>query len=243
MTRIVSDDMGPSPKKLAIVIPCYNVREYCEAVVAKTALMNTQVVLVDDGSTDGTSEVLQEQAKKFPKLLHYIRQEPNQGKGYALLSGFRYALEKIPFDILITIDGDGQHNPLWILPLAKKVEEGADLAIGCRTFSQMPLKNRFANTLISLFLRIVYRDAPIDTQSGMRAFTKKLVEEIVLHVPGGHYESEFQTLIYALHNKKKMVSFSIPTVYIDKNVSSHFKNLRDSVKILKVLIAYIWSLK
>lgn len=235
--------MGPSSKKIAIVIPCYNVREYCETVVTQAAHLNTQVVLVDDGSTDGTSEILQEQAKKFPKLLHYIREEPNLGKGFALLNGFRYALQHIPFDILVTIDGDGQHNPLWILPLAKQVEEGADLAIGCRTFSQMPLKNRFANTLISLFLRLVYRKAPIDTQSGMRAFTKELVKEIVLHVPGGHYESEFQTLIYTLHNKKKVISFSIPTVYIDKNISSHFKNLRDSIKILAVLIAYIWSLK
>ena len=197
------------------------------------------LIVIDDGSTDQTGKILQRLSSQHREKIHCITFAKNRGKGFGLIEGMRYAKEHSPFDGLITLDGDGQHNPEDIPRLIQKIQEGADLAIGTRTFSEMPFRSRFANTLISFLLRLMYPKAPFDTQSGMRSFSRRLIEEIVRIVPGGRYEMEFRCLLLALSHRLKTAEVPISTIYIEKNRSSWFSPLRDSFRILWVFILHV----
>jgi len=218
------------------LIPCYNVARFCEEVLREASIVCTQIIAIDDGSTDGTGAVLQKIASDHSKNIHVVTFPENRGKGFALIEGFKYALEHFHFDSLVTIDGDGQHFPFMITKLIKPLLEGADFVIGMRSFNEMPMRNRFANTVISFLLRLVYHRSPIDTQSGMRAFNPEMVKEFAESVQGGKYETEFRCLLVALKKRRCIVEIPIPTVYIEKNRFSHFCPWKDSVRILKVLM-------
>ncbi len=162
----------------------------------------------------------------------------NKGKGYALLEGFKYANEHLDFEALVAIDSDSQHKPSDIPRLAQAVLDGEDFVIGSRCFSQMPLKSRVANNCITMLLKRVFDHAPHDTQSGFRAFSKELLKKLIERVEGGQYEMEFDCLLYALLKGYRVRSLPISTIYVDKNASSHFAVVIDSIKILKVLLHY-----
>src|SRR5439155_18824079 len=106
----------------------------------------------------------------------------------------RHALAALPFDVLVTLDGDCQHRPADIPRLVRAcIDKGAALVIGERgEFEAMPLRSRLGNTLTTTLLRKLYPASPFDTQSGLRALERSFVEEVVRVVPGGRYETELQ---------------------------------------------------
>ncbi len=223
------------------LIPCYNVAQHCEEIVKETSLYCTHLIVIDDGSTDGTSEILKRMSSLYPNKIHLIEFQSNQGKGFGLIEGFKYASENFDFEVLVTLDSDGQHAARFIPQLVEPIFKGADLVIGSRLFSGMPLKNRLSNKIIAFLLRLVYRNAPIDTQSGMRGFSSSMIERLVQSIDGGRYEMEFRCLLLALREKKSIVEVPIPTIYINKNRSSHFAPLIDSYRILKVLWDHLYQ--
>ena len=200
------------------------------------------LILVDDGSTDGTGPILHQIVQQNRDRFHLICFPKNRGKGEALLEGMKYAMKDTTFDVLITLDSDGQHLPSEIPLLASRVIQGADLVIGCRQFDRMPFRSRFANTAISFLLHRIHSKAPNDTQSGFRAFTPKFVQKIVNQISGSHYEMEFRCLLLALRDGNRTDYCSIQTIYLDENRSSHFAKIKDSCRILKVLF-YYWRSK
>jgi glycosyltransferase involved in cell wall biosynthesis len=222
-----------------VVIPCYNVEKFCQDVVKESSAIATHVILINDGSTDNTAAILKKMAKLDSSRIHIISFAKNRGKGFALLEGMRYALEHLNFHALITIDSDGQHKACFIPELMQPIFDGVDFVIGERPFANMPTRSKFGNQWISFLLKLFYGQAPVDTQSGMRAFSKKLVEQIVKCVIGGRYETEFRCLLCALSNGYKIRSIEIPTIYIDKNKSSHFSPVRDAFRILKVFAQHL----
>ncbi len=224
--------------KTAVIVPCYNVAQYCEKVVVEALRYTDLLILVDDGSRDGTGVILQELERKHPKQIHLITFPKNRGKGVALIVGLKAALARTA-GVLITLDGDGQHRPSYIPRLAEAIRHGHDFAIGTRRFRHMPLRSRLGNTVISLLLRLFYRKAPKDTQSGLRAFSRAFAEEFVRCVPPGRYETEFRCLLLALAGTWSISTIPISTIYIDENKSSHFSKLKDSLRILKVLFLHI----
>jgi glycosyltransferase involved in cell wall biosynthesis len=228
--------------KIAVIIPCFDVVSFCEKVIEETICFANQIVLVDDGSTDGTGEVLNRLQLKYPNHIHVIRFPWNQGKGFALLEGFRYMIKNYDFDVLITLDADGQHLPSAILTMAELIRKGADFVIGQRAFSQMPPYSRIANIIISIFLKLRYFKSPKDNQSGLRAFNKEFAKEILDCIPGGRYEMEFRCILLALKKKKKITLFPIPTIYFNKNIHSHFRKIVDSLRILKVIFIHFVTL-
>ena len=158
------------------------------------------------------------------------------------MEGFHYAIDHLNFDVLVTLDGDGQHKPSDIPAMADEVEKGADFVIGTRSMQQMPPYSRIANLFITLLLRIRYFKAPWDTQSGLRAFSKEFAKELTEQVPGGRYETEFRVLLAALSKKKKLRTYPISTIYFEKNIHSHFSKLKDSLRILKVFFIHLITL-
>ncbi|MCF7806757.1 MAG: glycosyltransferase family 2 protein [Simkaniaceae bacterium] len=229
--------------KTCAVIPCYNVAYFCKDVVMGALAFAGQIVLVDDGSTDDTGPILKGMADQMQDRVHYLPFKKNRGKGFALIAGFQYALDHCDFEVMVTLDGDGQHHGKNIQRIAQKVNEGYEMVIGARAFHQMPFRSRFSNLGISILLKMFYLHAPIDTQSGMRGFSHHFVRDLVKKIAGGHYEMEFKCLLIALKQQRKIASIEIPTVYINKNKSSHYSILRDSFKILGVLFHYGFSKK
>ena len=219
-----------------VVIPCYNVEKYCERVIQEAEQICTHIIAVNDGSTDDTALILKKMASKDSSRIHIITFPSNRGKGFALLEGMKYAIDHLHFHALITIDSDGQHCASFIPELMQPIFDGADFVIGERPFDTMPNRSRWGNKWISFLLKLLYGHAPKDTQSGMRSFSKKLIEAILQTIKGGRYETEFRCLLCALSNGFKMRSIIIPTIYIDKNRSSHFSPLKDAFRIFKVLV-------
>jgi LmbE family N-acetylglucosaminyl deacetylase len=218
------------------VIPCYQVARYCVPVVRDAARHADLVLAFDDGSTDGTGERLRELAANSNGRIEVLSAPVNRGKGVALLSAFAHALAHVPFDVLVTLDGDGQHRPADIERLASAWQGGADFVVGAReAFASMPLRSRIGNTLTSALMRRVSRACPADTQSGFRAHDRSFVEEITLNVGGARYETEARILTLALRTRRTIASVPIPTVYLDDNRSSHFRPVADSTRILAVL--------
>lgn len=220
---------------IVIVMPCYNVAKFCENIIHEVQSFANYLILIDDGSTDSTNQILNKIASEYPQKTKVLTFPHNRGKGFALIEGFKYAVAHFDFKVLLTIDADAQHPAPFIPFLEDTVLEGADLVIGRRQFKEMPVPSCCGNLIISLLLRLMYPESPFDTQSGMRAFNQSLATEITQKISGGRYEMEMECLLLALSQKRNIVEFSISTIYIDRNKSSHFSILKDSWRILKVL--------
>ena len=129
--------------KVCCIIPAYQESRAISRVVNLTQKHCDRVVVVDDGSTDGTGRIAQESGAIL--LTH----SSNQGKGAALRTGFKYALEN-HFEIIITLDGDLQHNPNSIPRFLKKISEDYDIVIGSRYTTQseeMPFVRKLSNLI------------------------------------------------------------------------------------------------
>ncbi|MBI3610147.1 MAG: PIG-L family deacetylase [Nitrospirae bacterium] len=222
------------------VVPCYNLAAFCGDIVREAAAHADYVIAVDDGSTDGTGEILRTIAAESGGRVHRISFSTNRGKGVALLEAFQYAIEKRPFDVLITIDGDGQHRPADIPRLVRAWrEEGAALVIGERVrFGMMPLRSRVGNTVTSALLRKIHPECPRDTQSGFRALDRGFVSDVVRLVQGRRYETELQVLLLALGYHRPIRTVPIQTLYLNGNRSSHFRPIRDSLRIYWMLLTW-----
>ena len=110
------------------------------------------------------------------------------------------------------------------------------MVIGERQVAEMPGRSRIGNTLATNAIRWLHPHAPSDTQSGMRAFSRALVEEIACRITGSRYETEFQILLLALGKGKRIATVEIPTIYIDNNRSSKFRPVLDTLRIARAMI-------
>jgi glycosyltransferase involved in cell wall biosynthesis len=193
-----------SPKILAL-IPAYNEADHIATVVTQSR-QALPVLVVDDGSVDQTSAI----AKKCGAEV--IRQEPNQGKGAAMMRGFNYAL-KNGFDAVITLDGDGQHAPDEIPLFIKKfTQSGDDLIIGRRDFRKMPFVRMCSNTLGTyMFSWAMGRFIP-DNQSGYRLISAALMRSIAGSEFHG-FEFEVEMIMRCVLNGQKLGWVTIKTIY------------------------------
>ncbi|NOY68062.1 MAG: glycosyltransferase [Deltaproteobacteria bacterium] len=223
--RNTSPDMD-----VACVIPCYNTEGFCGPVIRDAAMHAGRIIAVNDGSIDHTGRVLHEIASELSSV-DVIDFPTNRGKGHALMAGIRHTLNMYRFNILVTMDSDGQHCPDDIPALVRPMEDGADMVIGERDFTKMPARSLFGNMIISYLMRSSFPGAPRDTQSGFRAFNREFVSNIHSLMNGSGYETELYMLIHALKNNV-LACVPIKTIYLDKNRSSHFRPIIDSLKML-----------
>ena len=184
---------SPEHKRILAVIPCYNEELSIGNVVSKTKLYVDEVVVVNDGSRDNTSQVAQEAGANV--LVH----KKNKGKSAAIRTGFQYALAN-NFEYVITIDGDGQHNPEEIPAVLKNVlENGHDISIGFRSGvrTEMPLWRRIGKRVLDYTTSFGGGGKVTDSQCGFRAFNKKAVESLSRHMNGESFTAESEQLIKA----------------------------------------------
>jgi glycosyltransferase involved in cell wall biosynthesis len=217
-------------ERILVLIPALNAaRTIAPVITAARAELET-VVVIDDGSTDGTGEL----ARGAGAIV--LRHEVNRGKGGALKTGFSYALEN-DFAAVITIDADGQHLPHEIPKFLQAWrEEGPDLIIGGRAhlFGQMLPRRRFANRISSSLIGWASRTNVTDTQSGYRLYSARLLRGVKLRSDGFDLESEI--IIVAGLRHFKVISIPIDLAFVDGLSTSHYKPLADSLKIFRTAV-------
>lgn len=215
---------------LAAVVPCYNAGGRVRAVVQGLEALLDRVYVVDDGSTDGSAQSVDDLGATvvtFPE---------NRGKGFAMLAGFEAALEDPAIQAVVILDADGQHDPNELPHLFEVfLATQADLLIGARTFerAETPWASWLGNSLTALLTRVLLRQTIPDTQSGYRIHSRRFLEDLLESVPGGRYETEMAVLIKAARENYRLVSEPIQTIYEEGNRSSHFNKVRDSVRIYR----------
>ena len=185
--------------------------------MVRGARAHLEVLVVDDGSTDGTA------ATATAAGAAVVRLEPNRGKGGALQAGFRHALDA-GFDAVITLDGDGQHDPDEIPRFAEASARtpAPDLVIGRRDFRDMPPMRRLANLLGSrAFSWAVGRDIP-DNQSGYRLISRRLMAAMLDAREGG-FELEVEMIAVCVRDGFVLDSVPIRTIYAGE--PSHIRPL------------------
>lgn len=203
-------EVGKEPKVL-ILIPAYNESERVPAVI-KASRAYGPVLVVDDGSKDSTAAVAQAAGAEV------IRQEPNQGKGAALIRGFQYGLEH-DYDAVLTLDADGQHDPAEIpLFIRDFVINSSDLIIGKRDFSKMPFPRNITNRIGTWSFSDAMQQYIPDNQSGYRLHSRRLLEEALKSNEHG-FEFEVEIILKCVLKGYKISWIPIKTIYNDKQNS------------------------
>jgi glycosyltransferase involved in cell wall biosynthesis len=220
-------------KDLTVVIPCYNAGHRVHGVVERALAFVDRVFVIDDGSTDHGVDAL----RGLP--VHVIAFPENRGKGAALLEGFRAALHDPDTCCVAVIDADGQHDPAELPALYAAFQaQHADLVIGARAFDArtVPWPSRFGNKLTAAITARLFQRRLPDTQSGFRLHSRRFLEAVLAHVPGGRYETEMAIVIQAIRGGYTIESVPIQTLYEAGNASSHFRRIRDSLRVYRTLI-------
>lgn len=206
-----------SQKRIYVLIPAFNERDHVGGVVAAAA-RHLPVLVVDDGSRDDTVEVA-----KAGGAFAVISQFPNQGKGAALMNGFRQALARGAIAIIM-LDADGQHDPDEIpLFLDRYRRETVDLIIGEREFAYMPWLRRNTNTIGRRMFSQALGVAVRDNQSGYRLVSARLME-MMLNSRETNFEFEVEMIVVCVLGGMSMDGVPIKTIYADER--SHIKPLR-----------------
>ena len=215
----------PSRQDVVAVIPAYQCAVTIGEVVAGVLRYLARVVVVDDGSTDGTGEVAAGAGATV------IRNPRNRGKGHALRRGFAAVLTGPRPAAVAMLDGDGQHDPNDLPVLLAAWDEGAyDLIVGGRLKDRalIPPHRYWTNTIGTRLLSIVTGVALEDSQSGYRLIAASLLERLDLRSDGYAIESEM--LIKAARRDARLGQVRIRTIYHDR-VPSFYRPVRDTVAI------------
>jgi glycosyltransferase involved in cell wall biosynthesis len=221
--------------RICILIPAYNAQNTLGGVLEKTRPLQIDTIVVNDGSSDETRRIAGEFGARI--LEHPF----NLGKGGALRTGFRYALDK-GYEIVITLDADGQHDPSEIPSLIRIFESvKPDFLIGSRAeeFGRMPFLRRFWNRLgARAVARLCHSDIR-DSQSGYRVIRTEVLEEIELTTL--RFEAELELLIKACKRGFGVLSVPINAHRIDGTKTSHFRPVADTWKVCKLFLrSLLW---
>lgn len=213
-------------KRIIGLIPAYNESAHIERVVYAGSKFLT-VLVVDDGSKDDTAQKAEQAGATV------LRQVPNQGKGAALMRGFHYAAQQ-GYDAVVMLDADGQHDPEEIpLLLQPFLEHGADLVIGLRDFSRMPLVRRCTNTIGKYMFSWALGTHIPDNQSGYRVLSARLVEEMLKSQERG-FEFEVEMVAVCVKKSWKLAWVPIQTIYADER--SHIRPLHHVYHYFRIVL-------
>ena len=221
-----------------VLIPAYQPNEILYKLVCELAELKFRIFVVNDGSDDLEAVDV---FKKISTLSEVITLKKNAGKGAAIKAGLKRIQQlNLKNSQIVTLDADGQHQPLDAVKVLKKLQNSdADLVLGIRYFfkERIPFRSVFGNFLTSFLLFCLKRRVLVDTQTGLRAFPYRIVSEL-LDISEMNYDWEFAVLNKFLSEKKKISTCEIRTIYEEGNPSSHFKKVADSAKIYFVFLKY-----
>jgi len=196
----------PPQLKILVAMPAYNEEKYIGSLVAEAQQYGDEVLIIDDGSTDGTSKTARLAGATV------IQHKENKGYGAAVQSILAEA-KRISPDILVLLDADSQHNPNEIPRLVKPISQGFDLVIGSRKLlrDSIPLYRRIGQGVISYFCYILSGEKLSDSESGFRVFSRKAVGILELREDGMSVSAE--TIAKAAEKGLKITEIPISITY------------------------------
>lgn len=169
-----------------IIIPTYNEKENIEAILRKVFSLKGgyHVLVIDDGSPDGTAAIVNRLRTEFPEQLFLLERSGKQGLGTAYLTGFRWALDH-SYEYIFEMDADFSHNPDDLDRLWQACKDGADLAIGSRycdgvSVVNWPIGRIIMSYYASVYVRKVLGMKVYDCTAGFKCYTRKVLEAIDL---------------------------------------------------------------
>lgn len=222
---------------ICVIIPTYNNQGTIADVVERTLLHCSDVIVVNDGSTDRTREILE----SLPDI-DLINAPANEGKGAALRRGFRRALER-GFACAITLDADGQHFPEDIpLFLEANMEHPGALIVGARNLEGVKRSrgSRFANSFSNFWFCVQTLHRLPDTQTGFRLYPLRKIKGLSLLT--SRYEAELELLVFASWHGVKLVSIPVNVFYpAPEERVSHFRPGADftRISVLNTLLCFL----
>ena len=224
--------------KLVIIIPAFNESAVIFKVLSSLpkkfkGVSNSQVLVVNDGSGDNTAQEAQ-RAKS-----HVINHLLNRGVGAATKTGIEFA-KKQNADIVVTFDADGQHDPNDIQKIIDPiVKKRADLVIGSRfkKKQKIPLDRFLLNWFANLVTFLLFGIFSTDSQSGLRAFSKKAIQ--LIDFKGDRMDFSSEILLEAKRNKLKIVEIPIKVIYTPYSRKKGQKNINAFSILVRFLIKFL----
>jgi len=203
---------------ISIVIPTYNEKENIKKLILKIFqnLENPEIIVIDDNSTDGTSDVVKKLIKKYNVRL--IERSKKIGIGSAYKRGFRVASG----DIIIQMDADLSHDPLYLRQFIEKINQGYDIVIGSRYIKNGKItgwsKYRKLLSKVSNFLAYLLLKIPVnDVTTGFRAYKKNFLNKINLdEINSNGYSFNLEILFRSLEVEGKIVE--IPIIFKNRRI-------------------------
>jgi glycosyltransferase involved in cell wall biosynthesis len=210
--------------RFAVAIPALDAEQTIAAVIKRTLAMGAEIVVVDDGSRDGTGVVAQ--ACGVTVLTHPV----NLGKGRALKTAFDHLFAR-GFDAVVTIDADGQHPPEEMPKVLSPWRDGADLVLGTRDhlFGAMGRVRRASNGTSSWLISHVAGAELPDCQTGYRVYSRRLIEAV--DFPEPRFEAESAVLVRAVRAGFRVVGVPVRLDKADGRATSHYRPIVDSLRI------------
>lgn len=196
-------------------IPVYNEARHVEEVLSQVRRYATDILVVNDGSTDGTAELLARQAD-----IKVVTHAHNRGYGAALISAFNYMRDHAEFELLVTMDCDGQHEPSRIPVLLEAIHD-ADIVSGSRYLRDFhqdtlaPQDRQQINGIITRELNTHFGLHLTDAFCGFKAYRRCAVEK--LHITETGWGMPLQLWVQSAHLGLRIKEVAVPRLYLDPN--------------------------
>ncbi len=212
--------------KKIVIIPTYNEKENIKDIILEVFTLEGRydVLVIDDGSPDGTASIVKSLMEEWPERLFLIEREGKLGLGTAYLTGFRKCLE-MGYDYIFEMDADFSHNPKDLPRLyAACAEDGADLAIGSRycngvSVVDWPIGRIVMSYFASVYVRTILRMKVYDTTAGFKCYSRRVLETMDLddvRMKGYGFQIEMKYTAFRLGFKIK----EVPIIFINRKRGS-----------------------
>lgn len=226
--------------KIVVVIPCYNEEVSIGSVVLLSKYYTDNIVVIDDGSDDKTTEVARLAGAKV------IRHAVNRGKGAGIKNAFTYA-KNVDADILVLLDGDGQHNPDEIPLLIEPILKGeADMVNGSRFLvkagNEVPNYRRVGQEVLTLLTNLASRRKVTDSQNGFRAFSRKTFDSFSFAQAGMGIESEMLIEAMRANHRVKEIQINVRYDVAGSTLNPFIHGLSVTASILKTTLRQSYRL-
>lgn len=227
-----------------VIIPTYNEKENIESIIRKVCSLegDFHVLIVDDGSPDGTAAIVKSLQQEYSGRLHIAERSGKQGLGTAYIFGFKWALEK-GYAYIFEMDADFSHNPDDLIRLHHAIEQGADVSVGSRYTSGGKIKNWpfdriFISYGASVYVRMITWMPVKDCTAGFVCYKREVLEKIPLdkvQFIGYAFQIEMKYRAWKLGFKLK----EVPITFVDRKegVSKMSKG------IVKEAIFGVWKMR
>ncbi|MBO8467311.1 MAG: polyprenol monophosphomannose synthase [Bacteroidetes bacterium] len=204
-----------------VIIPTYNEKENIEKIIRAVFSLegDYHILVIEDGSPDGTADIVKRLQKDFPERLFMIQRAGKQGLGTAYITGFKWAIAH-EYDYIFEMDADFSHNPDDLPKLYRTCKDGADLAIGSRycdgiSVINWPIGRVIMSYYASVYVRTVLNMKVYDTTAGFKCYRRKVLETIDLdnvRMKGYGFQIEMKYSTYRLGFK----IVEVPIIFVDR---------------------------